>query len=53
MEKFAIVKFIGNEENYVSGEICNEWLYCRDCEKHGITIVKDYRSLINKIKEYE
>ena len=24
-----------------------------DYEKHGITIVKDYESLINKIKEYE
>ena len=24
-----------------------------DYEKHGITIVKDYKSLINKIKEYE
>ncbi len=24
-----------------------------DYEKHGIKIVKDYKSLINKIKEYE
>lgn len=52
MEKFAIVKFIGNEENYVSGEICNEWLYCRDCEKHG-ACSKSKFNYFKKNKEYK
>lgn len=34
MEKYAIVKFIGKEEDYVYGECKNkEWQYCKDCEK--------------------
>ena len=52
MEKFAIVKFIGNEENYVSGEICNEWLYCIDCEKHA-ACSKSKFNYFKKNKEYK
>ena len=36
MKNPAIVKFIGNQQNYKLGCGLNEWYYCRDCsEKEG------------------
>lgn len=33
MEKFAVVKFIGNQNNYTCGKNCDTYMYCRDCEE--------------------
>ena len=35
MEKFAKVKFIGNQQEYISGQFCDEWQFCRDCSRHS------------------
>ena len=32
MEKYAIVKFIGNKEKYISGKFCTSWCYCKQCD---------------------
>lgn len=34
MKNPAIVKFIGNQEEYKIGCGFNEWHYCRDCEQN-------------------
>ena len=34
MKRYAIVKFIGKEEDYITGKCKdNEWEYCKQCEK--------------------
>lgn len=33
MEKFAVVKFIGDQNDYICGKYCDAYTYCRDCEK--------------------
>ena len=37
MRKYAIVKFVGNEEEYLIGEYCagEEWLFCHACQEAG------------------
>ena len=54
MEKFAIVKFIGDEEKYVSNQNCEtkEWLYCNDCEKYT-SCNKNKFNYFKKDKEYK
>ena len=33
MEKFAVVQFIGNSNDYICGKNCDTYTYCRDCEE--------------------
>ena len=33
LKKFATVKFIGNQAEYITGINCKEYLYCRQCNK--------------------
>ena len=33
MEKFATVKFIGNQNDYICGKNCDTYTYCRDCDE--------------------
>ena len=32
MKKFAKVKFIGNQNEYISGKNCNDWRFCKQCQ---------------------
>jgi hypothetical protein len=36
-KKYAIVKFVGDEEEYLIGEYCagEEWLFCKACQEMG------------------
>ena len=52
-EKNAIVKFIGDPQDYISGKECDEWVYCRDCldkkeckrEKHFLFVYgREYKA---------
>ena len=36
MDKFALVRFIGNQQDYIFGKNCDDYKYCRDCEQRKI-----------------
>ena len=52
MKKYATVRFIGNQNDYVSGQKCNEYVYCLQCEKNA-TCKRNRVFLFVKNKEYK
>ena len=49
MKKFAIVKFIGNEKEYLTGANCNEYDYCKQCPQNDIcTKERSFLFVLNK-----
>ena len=52
MEKFAKVKFVGNQQEYIAGKACDEWQFCRDCLQHS-NCALERRFLFINGKEYK
>lgn len=53
MEKFAIVKFIGKEEDYITGKCKDkEWEYCKQCQKSA-TCKEEVFPYFRKGQEYK
>ena len=52
MEKFARVKFVGRQEEYISGKYCDEWRYCVQCPQHK-ECAQERKFLFLEGKEYK